>query len=86
MKRDAGWEDLQLQAKLRAYLKDDFIGFRKAIYRLEQNLSYFKEKLSIKDNFLVRNYSRGAVYASSLTAFVGIGRVGARLGPRNPDS
>jgi len=68
MKRDASWEDLQVQAKLRAYLKDDLVGFKKTINALEQNLGYFKRKLSIKDNFLVRDHRRGCTCPRILTA------------------
>jgi hypothetical protein len=47
MKRDAGWQDLQLQSKLRSFLQDDWVDFRKTVEGLEHNLSYFKRKLSI---------------------------------------
>jgi hypothetical protein len=47
MKRDVGWEDLQLQSKLRSHLKDDWVDFGKTVQRLHEQLSYFKRKLLI---------------------------------------
>jgi len=47
MKRDAGWEDLQLHSRLRIYLKDDWESFKEAIDCLGGHLGYFKRKLSI---------------------------------------
>ncbi|KAK4208982.1 hypothetical protein QBC37DRAFT_451409 [Rhypophila decipiens] len=52
MKRNMGWDDLQLQTKLRIYMKDDWPRFQKTVSELERNLSYFKGKMSINGNFL----------------------------------
>lgn len=53
MDDDRGWNDLHLQAKLQEYLKEDGIRFREVIPYLEQNLDYFRSKLSVAENFLV---------------------------------
>jgi hypothetical protein len=54
IKRDTAWDDLQLQAKLRVCLKEDWKPFRETLQALQQNLSYFKRKLGISEDFMVR--------------------------------
>ena len=53
MDHNRGWDDLQLQAKLQEHLKDDWVWFREVTVHLEQNLDYFRSKLSVTENFLV---------------------------------
>lgn len=68
MKRDLCWDDLQLQTKLRLYLQDDWFKFRKIVCDLEKRLSYFKEKMAIKGNVLVRTGCAPSVPDSEETA------------------
>jgi hypothetical protein len=58
MKRNTGWDDLQLQAKLKENLKEDWAPFRDAVNALNLNFSYLKRKLAIPDGFMVRYTAR----------------------------
>lgn len=53
MKRDVGWDDLQLQGRLYAYLQEDRATFQSTVHTLQQNLAYFRGKLGIADDFMV---------------------------------
>ena len=53
MKRDVGWDDLQLQGRLYAYLREDRATFQSTVHNLHQNLAYFRGKLGIADDFMV---------------------------------
>lgn len=53
MKRDAGWDELQLHGKLHAYLKEDQATFQSTVHALQKNLAYFRRKLAITGDSMV---------------------------------